>query len=177
MEFRFILDKGNTFKELLKLNRAAVKRSKLMRILVPLLRIVLVLGGIFFLVPGIVMLSPGEGELHVGIACLAVGVIWLLLGLFYFHYGAWRSRRMQLKNIGSIIISLTENDIVEVTQKTDSRFGYDVIQHICFYKNTYFLFVDKKHAFILPCGNLVSGNLDDLQSVLEERCGRTVQKL
>lgn len=177
MEFRFILDHGNTFKELLNLNRVATKKGKILRFAVLLLRVALVLGGIILLVPGILLLSPVKESQHVGIACLIVGIIWLLLGLFYFHYGAWNSRRLHLKNVGSIIISLTKDDIVEVTQMSDSRFGYDVVKEICFYKNTYFLFVDRKHALILPCDQLVSGCVGNLQQALEERCGIPVKKM
>ena len=175
MEFRFILDDGNSFRDLLNLQKVSVKRSSLLRILVPLLRVILVLGGVFFLVPGAVLLKPDS--LPTGIACLLVGVVWLLLGLFYFHYGAWKSRRMRIKRVGGSIISLTENDIVEVTQMSDSRFGYDVVQEMYFYRNTYFLFVDKKHALILPCACLVSSSADDLLQTLEARCGKQIKKL
>ena len=52
MEFRFILDNGNEFRELLLLNKVVVKRNAFLRVFVPLLRIALTIIGVFFLLTG-----------------------------------------------------------------------------------------------------------------------------
>jgi len=177
MEFRFLLDQGNEFRELLLLNKVVVRRSSFLRIFVPLLRIILIAGGLFLLLPGCVLLFGQYDNKTAGVAAALVGLVWFLLGVFYYRYGALRSRAMTLKNIGSIILMLTQDGIQEVTQKTESRFGYDAIREVYFYRNTYFLFVDRKHALILPCSKLVLGQAEDLEKTLEERCQTTVKKL
>ena len=177
MEFRFILDNGNEFRELLLLNKVVVKRNAFLRVFVPLLRIALTIIGVFFLLTGCVLLFGDYDSKSAGVACTLVGVVWTFLGLFYYRYGAWRSHRMTLKNVGSIIISLTEHDIVEVSQMSDARFGYDAVRELYFYRDTYFLFLDRRHALILPLAKLSSGQAELLEQELSSRCGKTLKKL
>lgn len=177
MDFQFQLENGYDFYELLLLNKAVVRRNAFLRVFVPILRTVFVVGGLFFLITGCLFCFSVFHDLAMGSICIFAGLLWLLLGAFYYRYGAWRSQRLQLKNVGSVSISLNENDIHELTPRSESRFSYDAIQEVCFYKNTYFVFLDKKHAFILSLDKLSAGQPDLLAKVLEERCGKAVKPL
>jgi len=177
MDFQFRFENGYDFYELILLNKAVVRRNAFLRVFVPILRSVFVVGGLFFLITGCMFFFAGFHDAAMGAICILAGLLWFLLGAFYYRYGAWKSRRMLLKNLGSISISLNEKDIHELTSRSEARFSYHLIQEVCFYKNTYIVFLDKKHAFILSLNKLSAGQPDLLAMALEERCGKAVKQL
>lgn len=177
MQFQFRLDNGYDFHQLLLLNKVVVRRKRSSRIFVPILRTCLIVVGLFFLITGSMLLFGGYGEIFTGIACITAGLLWSMLGVLYYRYGAWKSRSLLIKNLGTVCIDLNTIDIHEKTLKSDAHYAYSAIQELCFYKDSYFLFLDKRHALILSLKNLTCGAPELLLKTLEERCGKIVTQL
>ena len=177
MDFEFYLPHGYEKQDILALNKVVVRKKPILRIFVPILRIALSAFGLFLLIAGLMFLFGDYDEKSTGVFCVLVGAIWFFLGVFYFRYLAWRSRRVAIKNTGALTVTLTEDGIGETNTMTSAVFPYSTIQEIVCYCDTYFLFVDKRHAFILPIRHFSAGTVASFEAFIGEKCGKSIRKL
>lgn len=126
------------------------------------------------------------GYLELGVLAFAgggwiPGLILILVGVFFgavavlYHQGsAWRSRRMLLKGMGSITVELTEEGIRGQSGKGEDHYPYSSVIGACYYGGCYFLFLDERHAILLPERAQTQGDPVALKIWLEEKLGKEI---
>ena len=167
MTFTFHMPGGYSTTDLVNLNRVHTKRGKIWRWLTPLLRVVLTLGGFFLLASGALLLACGgaeDGLLTSIIVFFLVGLAWLVIGLFHYRIGALNSRRLTMKDLGSITVTVGGEGVTETTNKGQALYPYDAFVGAACYRNTLFLFLDKNHAMILPYAAMTGGTAAELEA-------------
>lgn len=160
MNYQFCLPLGYATADLVNLNRVYVKMGPIRRWLRPLLRWAMTLCGAALLVVGAVMLVGGaeDGLIISTIIFLVVGLLWLLVGLFANRVNAWSSRRLMMKGLGNITVILDESGVTETSDKGTALHPFSAFVDVVYYRNTYFLFFDKRHAIILPTRAMTQGS-------------------
>lgn len=181
MEFRFELSDGYSLQELVALNKLYVKKSKIRRWTTPLFRLLFILVGVSFILSSLSWLDGGYvGETPVWqlvAVPLVIGLLWLFLGLFYFRISAWKSRRMMLKNTGSFLFVLDDEGVTEQTSKGVAHFHYNSFQEAYDDQKRWFLFLDKRYAFILPKEAMTMGNPEMFVDFWKSKSGKDMIKI
>ena len=111
MTFTFHMPEGYSTADLVALNKVHTRRGKIRRWLIPALRVVLTLGGILLVLGAAVLLAYGWAENGLLISIVVffvVGILWILIGLFHYRISAWNSRRLTIRDLGSITVTLGE---------------------------------------------------------------------
>lgn len=172
MYYQFKLN-GYTIQDLLILCRVTSKRYQRARTL--LHRTVYVLAGLVLLATGVLLLLDTifqEGDsLLLGTVLLAAGLLYLGLGIFYHRITAWRSHRMQLKDMGEITVTLDDAGVREQGRKGEGFYPYASFIGCFHSRGRYLLFLDKKHAVILPESAVTVGDPAALGAKLAEKFG------
>ena len=137
MNIEFKFDGGYALKDLVLMNRVAIKRHKFLRYFVPVLRILTVLFSAVLIFLGANMIFSAEPAYVMGALYLLLGVLWLLFGLFFFQYNALRSRRMTAKSKADRTITFREDCFTATHQDVNSTYRYDAVHEALFYKDTY----------------------------------------
>ena len=165
MAFTFFLPDGYSKADLVNLNRVHTKLGKIRRWLIPVLRVVLTLGGVLLILMAALLALDGveDGMLASIIVFFLVGVLWLLLGLFRYRISAWNSRRLTLKGLGSITVTLDGDGVEEICDKGHTHYAYEAFVKAACYRDTLFLFLDKNHALILPFSAMTQGTAGELE--------------
>lgn len=178
MYYQFRLN-GYTIQDLLVLNRVTAKCYRRTRTL--LRRAVYFLAGLALLATGMLLLLDAvllEGDsLLLGIVLLAAGLLYLGLGIFYHRLSAWRSRRMLLKDAGEITVTLDDAGVREQGQKGESFYPYRAFIGCVHSQGRYLLFIDNKHAIILPEAAVTVGDPNTLGQKLSEKFGGELREL
>lgn len=169
---------GYCWQDLLALNRLNVKKSKLYRWLIPLLRVVMCLvGGFAFLIAAMLIYDACHGAKMNWVllaAFLLLGLLWLYAGLFYYHRRARKSRRLALQDAGGIRIEFSGEDITGNDKKGCASYCYDAFAGAYDYCDRWFLFLDKRHALILPRTAMTEGDPEAFVRFLEKKIGTVV---
>ena len=172
MYYQFKLN-GYTIQDLLVLCRVTAKRYRRGRTL--LHRTVYVLAGLALLATGVLLLLDAilqEGDsLLLGVVLLAAGLLYLGLGIFYHRLTAWRSHRMQLRDMGEITVTLDDAGVREQGKKGEGFYPYSSFIGCFHSRGRYLLFLDKKHAVILPEQAVTVGDPAALGGKLAEKFG------
>lgn len=106
-----------------------------------------------------------------------LGVVWLAIGIGTYRFSACASRRLLIKDMGFLKVSLDDAGVTEETQnKGVSHYAYSAFVDLARYRNTWFLFLDKKHALILPERCLVCGSAFQLEGFLSDQTGLPIKK-
>lgn len=172
MYYQFKLN-GYTIQDLLVLNRVTSKCYRRTRTL--LHRAVYFLAGLVLLATGMLLLLDAillEGDsLLLGIVLLAAGLLYLGLGIFYHRLTAWRSHRMQLRDMGEITVTLDDAGVREQGRKGEGFYPYSSFIGCFHSRGRYLLFLDKKHAVILPEPAVTVGDPAALGARLAEKFG------
>ena len=178
MYYQFKLN-GYTIQDLLVLNRVTSKCYRRTRTL--LHRAVYLLAGLVLLATGMLLLLDAillEGDsLLLGVVLLAAGLLYLGLGIFYHRLSAWRSSRMLLKNPGEITVTLDDAGVREQGQKGEGFYPYSSFIGCFHSRGRYLLFLDKKHAVILPEQAVAVGDPATLGAKLAEKFGGVVAEV
>lgn len=161
MRFEFYMPNGYATNDLMNLSRVYIKMGTVRRWLRPLLRGLMILCGAVLVLGGAILLFSGAAEEGLGSAIvifLVIGCLWLLIGLFAHRLNAWGSRRLMIKGLESITVTLDETGVAETTNKGTALHPYKAFVDVVCYRNTYFLFLDKRHAIILPVQTMTQGS-------------------
>ena len=165
MYYQFKLN-GYTYQDLLALCRVAAKRYRRGRT-IAVRSLLLVLGLAMIGLGGLLVLGEllsGGGFPLQGALVVLLGLVYLGLSVFYHRFTAWRSSRMQIKDLGEITVTLDDAGVRERGRKGESFHPYSSFIR-------YFLFVDKKHAVILPEQAIAVGDPAALGAKLAEKFG------
>lgn len=171
---------GYDRKDLMNFNRVYVKMGPVRRWLFPLLRAVLpVLSVILIALSGLLLVF---GEATVGKTlfywgAIILGVLTILVLIFYRRIFGWGCRRRFLKGLGTIRVTLDETGITEVTDKSRTVCSYDVVVQAVYYRDVYYLFLDKHHVLLLPVSDMTQGTPQELEALWERMRGEIVRHL
>lgn len=162
---------GYTIQDLVVLCRITAKRYRRARTL--LFRGIVLVLGLVMLGMGALILAA-EGSTVLGTALILLSLLYLALSVFYYRLTAWRSSRMQIKDVGEITVTLDDAGVREQSKKGEGFYPYASFID-CFHSpGRYFLFLDKKHAVILPEAAMAVGDPAAFGPKLAEKFGGTV---
>lgn len=178
MTFTFCMPNGYSMADLVNLNRVHTKQGKIRRWLIPVLRVVFTLGGIFLIVSAALLLAYGgaeDGLLTSIVVFFVVGILWVLIGLFHYRISAWNSRRLTMRDLGSITVTVSEEGVSEITNKGHALHPYEAFVGAACYRDTLFLFLDKNHALVLPFAAMTGGTVTELDGFWARHSGLPIQ--
>lgn len=167
---RFELTVNYTFQDLLTLNRLAGKTTRkwptrFNRIFSAAMGILLFLFGI---------LSWGEEFTSFTLFSLLMGLFFIGLSLGYHHLNASKSRRMMIKTSVPGSIAFGGQGFTERTNLGTSFRPYAAVYALYHFQSRFFIFLDKKHGYILPEKDFSLGLPAEFGSFLEERCNKKI---
>ena len=158
-----------TFSDFLMLNRLSSKTYRKWRTV--LFRLFTGLLGTAFTFIGILMMAT-EGFSATWLFVLITGVWMLLMAVFINQVQAYRTGRMKLAGISEITYHFDEDSIRVVTAKQTSLTPYSSLHSIFRYRERYFLYLDRQHAFIVPFACFADGERECFERFLCEKAGR-----
>lgn len=171
-QFQFTLP-GYSNQDLLALNKLVVKRSKFYRWLIPLIRLFFCSAGIFFLLMGALLIYGSrvgaESNWSLTVLAILLGLLWLYMGVFYYQRRVRGSRRMTMKDIGQISVSFSDEGVEEQSNKGRVNYRYDAFVGAYDYCERWFLFLDKRHAIVLPRAAMTAGEPEAFAAFLEQK--------
>lgn len=181
MEFRLELPEGYSYQDVLALMRVLIRKRKIGRWVRLLFRLAMVLFGGSMVLSALSWLDGG----YVGETPLWVLVVWplfmgtllLALALFEDHLAAWGSRRRNLQNAGRILVCLNEDGVTEETKKGKDIRPYSAFTEAYACKGYWLLFVDQRHAYILPQAAMTAGDPAVFSDFLTEKTGKTIKRI
>lgn len=162
-----------SLEDLNALSRVAGKTYRRTKVVV--FRTVLALLGVAYLYVGGVLIAGG-GTL-VGIILLVAAALFGSLAIFYHQGTAWRSKRMMVEGMGSLTVTLEEEGLRGESGLGEEFFLYSAIIGAFHYRDRYFLFLDERHATLLPERALTEGDPAGLRSFLTEKLGAEIKEL
>ena len=162
-----------TLEDMNALSRVTAKTYRRRRVLI--YRTVLALLGAAYLAMGWFLFAPGSKL--IGAILLGAGVLFLALSLFYHQGTAWRTKRMMVEGEGDFTVTLEEESVHGKSAKGESSYPYSAVIGAYHYRERYFLFLDKRHAMLLPERALVRGERDGLKEFLKDRLKQEIQEL
>ena len=181
MEFRFELPEGYSYRDMLVLCRVYRRKSRVRRWFSRLFRLAMVLFGGSMVLSALSWLDGGyvgETPLWVLVAWpLFMGTLLLALALFEDHLAAWGSRRRNLQNAGRILVCLNEDGVTEETRTLREACPYSAVTEIYECKGYWLLFVDQRHAYILPQAAMTAGSPESFPDFLTEKTGKTIKRI
>ena len=162
-----------TLEDMNALSRVVGKTYRRKKVL--LLRTVLALMGAAYLMVGGVMLAGGG--LIPGLILLGTGVLFGALSLFYHQGTAWRSKRMMVEGEGEFTVTLEKESVHGKSVKGESSYPYSAVVGAFHYRERYFLFLDKRHAMLLPERALTKGDRAGLRRKKKKKLGMEIKEL
>ena len=181
MEFRFELPEGYSYRDMLVLCRVYRCKSRVRRWFSRLFRLAMVLFGGSMVLSALSWLDGGyvgETPLWVLVAWpLFMGTLLLALALFEDHLAAWGSRRRNLQNAGRILVCLNEDGVTEETRTLREACPYSAVTEAFACKGYWLLFVDQRHAYILPQAAMTAGDPAVFSDFLTEKTGKTIKRI
>lgn len=169
--FRFQFD--YTLEDMNALSRLAGKTYRRKKVLIT--RTVLALLGLAYLAMGALFFA--DQSWVVGIILFVAGVFFAAVAIFYHQGTAWRSKRMMVEGEGTFTVDLEEENVRGRSGKGESAYPYSAVTGAYHYQERYFLFVDKRHAMLLPERGLVQGDGAALKGFLEEKLGKEIKEI
>lgn len=173
--FRFQFEYN--FEDLLILNRVVAKIAKPgQRIAKGLLLTVLFCAGLFTALSGVLLLWM-DHDTAGGILFLVIGLLYLALVLFRQRLNALYSKRLLLKGTGELTVVLDGDGVSEHSAKGEAQYPWAAFVGGYLCKERYLLFLDKRHAIILPKRALVMGDFTELNGFLAEKLGKEIREI
>ena len=181
MEFRFELPEGYSYRDMLVLCRVYRRKSRVRRWFSRLFRLAMVLFGGSMVLSALSWLDGGyvgETPLWVLVAWpLFMGTLLLALALFEDHLAAWGSRRRNLQDLGRISVCLDADGVILETKKGKDIRPYSAFTEAYACKGYWLLFVDQRHAYILPQAAMTAGDPAVFSDFLTEKTGKTIKRI
>lgn len=140
-------------------------------------RIISVFGfavGLFAFLSGILMLWSDREISDLTATLLLFGGLCLVLGFFRNRLNAWGARKQSLQ-VENLTIKFSDEGLVQSSSKAAASVPYHAFERLYHYRDRYFLFVDKLHAYILPEDRFVVGDSADFRAFIEAKTGKTVE--
>ncbi len=173
MYYQFKLD-GYTFQDLMALNRAMARLYRRGRTAAS--RTVRFFMGLLMLAMSSLVLVGGI-SIPLGIMLVVLGVVYLCLAVFHYRLSAWHSSRLQLKDAGELTVTLDDTGVREHGRKGEGFYPYASFIGCAHSRERYFLFLDKRHAVILPEAAIAVGDPAALGAKLAEKFDGSIQEV
>ncbi len=154
-----------SFKDFIALNKLYAKKMK--KWWRRAIEIFYIVAGIIFILIGAVMLT--EEISFSWFFVIFLGIILILLMVFAPYLGAIQTKRLLLQDEHKMEFSFEEEFFIETTDKSESKRFYNSIFSLYFYKDRYFIFLDKRHAYIIPKDFLKEINQDEFIKFISEK--------
>lgn len=138
------------------------------------LALVMLLAGVFLVFGGALMLALDEEVFGQALVSLLMGGLLILLTLFRTRINAWGSRRQAMKT-GNLTIKFSAEGLTETSRMGTFSMPYGNVERVFYYRERYFLFLDKRHAHILPERAFAVGDPKDFPAFIEDRTGKRVE--
>lgn len=162
-----------TLEDMNALSRVTARTYRRKKVM--LYRVVLTLLALAYLAVGGVMLSGGS--ILWGAILIVAGVLFAALSLFYHQGTAWRSKRMMAEDTGDFTVELEEESVRGRSEKGESAYPYSAVIGAYHYRERYFLFLDQRHAMLLPERALTQGDPASLKPFLEDKLKQEIVEL
>lgn len=162
-----------TLEDMNALSRVTARTYRRKKVM--LYRVVLALLALAYLAVGGVMLSGGS--ILWGAILIVAGVLFAVLSLFYHQGTAWRSKRMMVEDTGDFTVELEEESVRGRSEKGESAYPYSAVIGAYHYGERYFLFLDRRHAMLLPERALTQGDPAGLKPFLEDKLKQEIVEL
>ena len=169
--FRFRFD--YTLEDMNALSRVGTKTYRRKKVVI--LRTVLAVMSVAYLGLGALILSGGS--MVMGFTMVIGGILFMALCLFYHHGTAWNTKRLMMEGEASNTVTLEEECIHGKGEKGEGSYPYSAVIGAYHYKARYFLFMDKRHAVLLPERGLTQGDGTTLKCFLEEKIQKEIIEL
>lgn len=174
--FRFQFEYN--FEDLLILNRVVAKIAKPgQRIANLILYTILFCFGLFVTLIGILGLLLLDHDTARSVLFLVAGLLYLALVLFRQRINALHSKKLLLKGTGELTVVLDEDGVSEHSAKGEAQYPWAAFVGGYLCKERYLLFLDKRHAIILPKRALVKGDFTELNGFLAEKLGKEIREI
>lgn len=105
---------------------------------------------------------------------LLFGGLCLVLGFFRNCLDAWGARKQSLQ-VENLTMKFSDEGLAQSSSKAAASVPYHAFERLYHYRDRYFLFVDKLHAYILPEDRFVVGDSADFRAFIEAKTGKTVE--
>ena len=170
-ELYFQVEVDDSFRDLLALNRLGGKilkrwHTRVVRVFAAFLGTLFLLGTLpFFFEQGF---SPAA------LIPLMMGLFLIGLSLGYHYLNALQSRRRMMAAAVKGIITFGRDSFTKCHGLGKSVHPYAAVYALYRDKKRFFLFLDKKHSYILPESGFRSGHPAELGPFLEEKCHKKI---
>ena len=166
-ELNYTLDDMRRFEKLHQLFRT--------RALMIVLRVVMIIGIVLVVVSSGVLLYYGalDGEL------LRYYAILLAIAAMYFVLREIRVRASlkTFESQGTIVIAADDSGVRADAVSVHSDFGYDAFCDIVHSRGTYYLYINKRQAQIIPERCITEGDPASFGAFLEEKTGLKIKEI
>lgn len=171
-QFQFVYE----FEDLLILNRVVAKAyrrwlTRITNILWPLI------GVSDLLAAGFLIYLQGKDAFPVALIALVIGAFLCASPFFRYHLAAWQSRRMLVKDTGELTVVLDEDGLREHSLKGEGFYPWESFINVYRSRGSYLLFLDKKHALILPGRVIPEETVAPLERFLAEKFGTEIKEI
>lgn len=175
MEFRFDLPQGPQEKDWKAFYHVYYRINPAVRFKVIFLQGAAGILGILLLLAVIgIFVSEDSGPVDAIIP--AVLCLILLLYAVGFHpFTIWMSRRNQLSPNKRMIVTINEEGVTDQTGAITTHYEYQAFYAVCYYQDSYMLFLNRKTALILPERCREGGSSPELKHFLEEKAGKSIK--
>ncbi len=176
MEYRF--EYKYTKQDFILLNRVSRKAmmSKGKKLLTRLIRLFAVIVGIFGMFIGVGMFLIGEGDAMMAFL-IFLSIVLLTRPLWSDRLDGKVSENLTMRAEGVQRIVFEADGIRDSVDEIETFYPYGSLQNLLWYKDSYYLFVDKNKAIILPRRGIQTGDFEAIGPWLEEKTGKPVQVL
>ena len=94
--------------------------------------------------------------------------------LLFGGLNAWGARKQSLQ-VENLTMKFSDEGLAQSSSKAAASVPYHAFERLYHYRDRYFLFVDKLHAYILPEDRFVVGDSADFRAFIEAKTGKTVE--
>ena len=130
--------------------------------------------GLFSLLSGLLLLWSDEKVSDLTATLLLLGGLCLLLCIFRSRLNAWGMRKQALK-AENLTMKFSDEGLTQSSDKATAIVPYSAFERLYHYRERYFLFVDRLHAYILPEDRFAVGDSANFRAFIEAKTGKTVE--
>ncbi len=170
-QFRFQLE----FQDMLTLNLIHEKVHR--RWWSGLLRVLGIALGAAALLEAALMLIFLREKVGLALVLALLGAAMVTAPCWRPRLNAWQSQRMLVRGGGEQTVTLADDGIHGHDEKGEGVSPWSAVEEAYHARGLYLLFVDRKHALILPERALERGDAAALKAFLEEKLQRNIKEL
>ena len=137
----------------------------------------LLIGGSDLLAAGFLIHLQGKSAFPVALIALVIGALLCASPFLRHRLAAWQSRRMLLKDTGELTVVLDEEGLREHSLKGEGFYPWKGFIDVYRSRGSYLLFLDKKHALILPRRVIPEETVAPLERFLAEKFGTEIKEI